>query len=75
MKIESGIPVPERKKGYGKWQVLSKQMKDGDSVLLPYYDGKSFLASMYAHGIQPICRQEYTEDGKRMLRVWKMGEY
>lgn len=32
MKIDSGVPMPEKKRKQGKWQEIASQMKVGDSV-------------------------------------------
>ena len=32
MKIDSGVPMPEKKGKRGKWQEVASQMKVGDSV-------------------------------------------
>lgn len=32
MKIDSGVPMPEKKGKRGKWQEIASQMKVGDSV-------------------------------------------
>ena len=32
MKIDSGVPMPEKKGKRGKWQEVAEQMKVGDSV-------------------------------------------
>ena len=32
MKIDSGVPMPERKRKQGKWQEIASQMIVGDSV-------------------------------------------
>ena len=72
--IEKGIEVPSQAKGYGKWQKLMHEMNEGDSVLLPYYEGRSLVSSMYCNGVQPVTRTEKV-DGVRMLRVWKTGVF
>jgi len=72
--IEKGIEIPSKVKGHGKWQKLMNEMAEGDSVLLPFYTGKSFVSSMYCNGVQPATRAEKVDD-VRMLRVWKMGVF
>jgi hypothetical protein len=72
--IEKGIKIPLKVRGHGKWQKLMHEMNEGDSVLLPFYTGKSFVSSMYCNGVQPATRTEIV-DGIRMLRVWKMGVF
>jgi len=72
--IEKGIKIPSKVKGHGKWQKLMNEMTEGDSVLLPFYTGKSFVSSMYSNGVQPATRAEIVDD-VRMLRVWKMGVF
>lgn len=74
MKIEKDIPLPDRGLRTGRWQKLMDKMENGDCVLLPYYEGKSFAASMYTNGVQPASRTEH-HDERRMLRVWKMGVF
>jgi hypothetical protein len=72
--IDKDVEVPSKIRGYGKWQKLMKEMVEGDSVLLPFYAGKSFASSMYCNGVQPATRAEKV-DGVRMLRVWKAGVF
>lgn len=77
MKIEKGVPIPERKCGgqrlrSGWWKELINKMEDGDSVLLQGTNNmiRSFNSSARQEGFQ-LCQRKIGED---TYRVWRLGK-
>lgn len=64
MKIDKGIPIPPQhrpasRKGLGKWQVILKQMKPGDSVGgLTLHQRRRVYALAKEEGIGVTARKE-----------------
>jgi len=67
VKIECDIPVPLRKK-YVKWADLLKEMKEGDSVLLPIPKCQSFRHSARGSDYRIVTRMV----SPTHMRGWKI---
>ncbi len=70
LKIERGIPI-EGAAPKGLWADKVKQMKNGDSLLLPnanYAD--RFTSALHHYGFASKQKKQF--DGK--VRVWKMAK-
>jgi hypothetical protein len=77
VKIESGIPLPQRKvRGYNRspyWDLL-KQLKVGDSFLYPIKSSESSTRTQISRAKKVYCpgiKLSYKLEGDNMIRVWR----
>lgn len=72
IKIEKNIPMPPKRtgggSGTGKWQHLFKQMKVGDSVLVPIKSLKPIWVACRLINIKITRRAQPNQ----MARVWRI---
>jgi len=72
-KIEKNLPVSDDRwrgcKHWSKWYNLKCEMELGDSVILPYEDGKRFASYLVSKNIKCVRRRVDSEN----TRVWKMS--
>ena len=71
-KIEKGIPYPlfSTRKGSGKWQVIIRQMNEGDSLLVAtIQQANSLIRTARGMGQRMASRRENTQ-----VRVWLLKQ-
>ena len=71
VQIENNAPLPDRRKGWGKWQKLIEEMDVGDAAILE--DDENLTAY---HGLRRAAKSmgftvsmRTLDDGK--IKVWK----
>ena len=71
VQIEKNAPLPDRRKGWGKWQKLIEEMDGGDAAILE--DDENLTAY---HGLRRAAKSmgftvsmRTLDDGK--IKVWK----
>lgn len=75
LKIEKGIPLTapmsERRKGYGKHQLVIAQMETGDSVVVPSKcAANSFTVAMRRLGVKFATRKSASDN---TIRIWRLA--
>jgi len=74
-KIEKGVDPPLTAGSNSRWRELRESLEVGDSVVLPYRVGESFIYAMISYAKRHNLPHKYTRlrlDGTDDVRIWRI---